>query len=504
MPLSSVGLTTSTQGYTIASIKPALILYDSKDVFISKASIASIFLANLLGHFQQKYVIQPVELYTESQIDQYNPIFYLGMIYDNPLPYAFLKDVYNTPHTVVWFGYNLWQLNNFSPIFAEVFGFIYEQVDRAKYTEIHYKNRIFEKDSSELELGKVKVIYPHLTQVFATAQQKEGFKSPSIPYVIQGRNLWYFADIPFTFINENNRYLVFADLLYDILKINFPPKKRALIRLEDVNPTSDLALLRTIADYLYEEHVPFGVAVIPYYVDSLGYYNHGEPQYIKMTERPEFIATLKYLVSKGGSLIIHGYTHQYNQMNNPYFGISGSDYEFYQIQLDPTLQHIIYQGPIAEDSLDWVQSRVAAAEQLFDEAHLESRIWETPHYHASLLDNQFFSRHFKAQIGRITYYDNEDEAYQEEQFFPYVIHKDVYGSKVIPENLGCVVPNSWFNFPSRSVSEILISAEKNLAMRDAWASVCYHPFLGLSYLNELISGLKQLGYEFTEVSEHLE
>ncbi len=487
-----------------SSLKPALILYDSQGFSINNGYIFSLLLANLLGHFRQEYTIQSVELYKKSQINQFNPIFYLGTIYNNPLPRPFLKDVLNTSHTIVWFGYNLWQLNEFSSVFSKLFGFVYEYIDTSGYEEIYYKNKTFEKNSFEVELGKIKIIDPNLTHVYSTAKHKNDVSNQSIPYVIQGQNLWYFADIPFTFISENNRYLILADLLYDILKIDFSSKKRAIIRLEDINPTSDLTLLRAIADYLYEEHVPFGMAIIPYYVDSLGYYNQGKPQFIKMTESPEFIETLKYMISKGGSLIMHGYTHQYNQIANPYFGISGSDFEFYRIQLDSTFTNIIFQGSIAEDSLEWVQSRVAAAEALFNEAGLETHIWETPHYHASLLDNQFFSSHFSAQIGRITYYDKEDETSNVEQFFPYVIHRDIYGNKVIPENLGCVAPNQWFNFPSRTVSEILVSAEKNLAIRDAWASTCYHPFLGLSYLQKLVIGLKQLGYEFVSVSENLE
>ena len=139
-------------------------------------------------------------------------------------------------------------------------------------------------------------------------------------------------------------------------------------------------------------------------------------------------------------------------------------------------------------------TRVRAAETQFEEAGLKAKIWETPHYTASELDNQFFSNHFYAQTGRIMYFD--DQANYAEQFFPYMIHKDIYGNKIIPENLGCVAPKQWFNFPARPITEILLSAEKNLAMRDAWASTCYHPYLGLAQLKNLVSGLKKLGYEF--------
>ena len=36
----------------------------------------------------------------------------------------------------------------------------------------------------------------------------------------------------------------------------------------------------------------------------------------------------------------------------------------------------------------------------------------------------------------------------EGQFFPYVV-RDVYGSKVLPENLGSVAPRQWHSYKSR-------------------------------------------------------
>ena len=36
------------------------------------------------------------------------------------------------------------------------------------------------------------------------------------------------------------------------------------------------------------------------------------------------------MVSKGGTLIEHGNTHQYSNVANPYSGVSGDDFEFYR------------------------------------------------------------------------------------------------------------------------------------------------------------------------------
>ena len=69
--------------------------------------------------------------------------------------------------------------------------------------------------------------------------------------------------------------------------------------------------------------------------------------------------------------------------------------------------------------------------------------------------------------------------------------------------MGGVFPVSWFETGTRSVSDLVTTAEKNLVVRDAWASFYYHPYLGLSYLEELIPQLTALGYQFVAPSKQL-
>ena len=73
-----------------------------------------------------------------------------------------------------------------------------------------------------------------------------------------------------------------------------------MIRLEDVGPNSDPAQLRQIADYLYSKQVPFSVATYSVYVDPNGTYNEGQPETISLRQRPQVVAALKYMQTKGG------------------------------------------------------------------------------------------------------------------------------------------------------------------------------------------------------------
>ncbi len=479
--------------------KRVLILYDAQDSKQSNSYLNALFLANLIGHFDATYVLLPVEQYNPGALELYDSTFYLGVSYNNPIPQAFIHDVLKTERTVVWFRYNLWTILTTNT--HQKYGFQFDYMDQTGYDQIRYKNTDLIKSSDDAELGHVTILDHSRATVVATAFQSS--TGNSIPYIVHGDNLWYVADIPFTYLSENDRYLAFADLLYDMLKINQSQKKRAIIRLEDIDPTYHPETLINIADYLYSQHVPFGISVIPYYQDPMGYYTNGVPKSVKITDVPDFVAALKYMESKGGTIILHGYTHQYGKEANTYTGTSGHDYEFFKVTVDPLTSKINAFRPLDEDSYEWVNNRVTSALSLIRQSGFSASIWETPHYVASDLDNQYFAKKFPAIIGRVLYFNKEETRHYAGQFFPYVIQKDSYGQKILPENIGCISPASWFNFPVRTIDDVLLSARKNLVVRDAWASMYYHPYIGLSYLQQLIPAIKKLGYTFVPVSPDL-
>ena len=365
------------------AIPNVLILYDATGPSRWVGYIDSLFLANLIGHFQRNYIILPVEQYSKNRLNEFDTTFYLGTIYNNPLPHDFIQDVLTTTKDVVWFGHNLWQICSPLGKCDEKFGFQFAYNDFSSVQCILYKQNCLTKNALDPGLGKITITNPNVAKIIATATFISDMRNDAIPYISHGNNLWYVGDVPFSYITEDDRYLVIADVLFDMLRVKTPIQRRALLRLEDVNPTYDPQLLRNTADYLYEERIPFSVSVIPCYTDPQGYYNQSKPQTIKMTDRPEFIAALKYMIAKGGNVVIHGYTHQYTTVSNPYVGISGSDYEFFRITRDVETDTTLLYQPVDEDALEWVQERVESAEALFKNATLETSIWETPHYTAS-------------------------------------------------------------------------------------------------------------------------
>lgn len=244
--------------------------------------------------------------------------------------------------------------------------------------------------------------------------------------------------------------------------------------------------------------------------------------------------------------IWHGVTHQYKRNLNPHDGVSGSDFEFFDANKNK---------PVAEDSVQYVLNKLDEGSYTLNKSGINPRIWLTPHYQASPLDYIIFGNVFSWNIGRVIYYnhsvkglpnitENKRLWYEEDdsigsqirseyfknlevtyasevwsgQIFPYEIYGDIYGQRLIPENLGNSQPfvNSHVVSP-RSKEEIVADAKRNLILRDVWASFFYHPFLLSTYENGgrgsypgdpeellyILKGIKKLGYNFINLDEYL-
>jgi uncharacterized protein YdaL len=84
-------------------------------------------------------------------------------------------------------------------------------------------------------------------------------------------------------------------------------------------------------------------------------------------------------------------------------------------------------------------------------------------------------------------------------FYPYAV-TDIYGLKLIPENLGNYEVEAFNSHPPRLENDLIEAAETNLVVRDSIASFFFHPFLNVSILKEIVEGVKARGYTFVDVS----
>lgn len=492
---SGVGVTGSTASKT-------LVLYDSTGAYAWLGEAYATMTANLVSHFGS-WTAHPVASYTAGELSAYSAVIYVGSTYDEPVPVAFLDDVITATVPVVWMYDNIWQLTARQADFAAVRGFTWKQFDFASVSEVRYNGTSLTRDASNAAGIMDTVIYdPAKASTVADAVRADG---TVFPWAVRSGNFTYVGEIPFAYITHDDRYLAFSDLLYDVLAPAAATRHRALVRIEDVGPDSDPAELRAIADYLSSKNVPFTVAVYPRYRNPKGIDNNGIAQDYTLRSRPQVVSALKYMKSKGGTLLMHGYTHQLNSLSNPYDGVSGNDFEFYLAHVDAS-DTVVYDGPVSGDSAAFVTSRVAAARTQFTLTGLgQPTMFEFPHYAGSATDYRTINTLFTTRYDRGLYFPGVlskttvDHSRIVGQFFPYAV-RDVYGTAVVPENIGNVEPEAYNNHPARLPADLIASAKRNLAVRDGVASFFYHPYLGTAYLQQVVEGVQGLGYTFVPAS----
>ncbi|MDE2606350.1 MAG: DUF2334 domain-containing protein [Burkholderiales bacterium] len=492
----------------------------------------AIMLRNLLGHFDAQVDLQPVGSYTAGSLANYDATFYLGAIYDNPIPAAFLADAAVATKPLVWFKYNLWQLAwNSAYNFQATRGIAFQGLrgfnappsaanpspgffDTVKFKGLNFvKYYAFNSAtgvvSADPDIGVTAVTDP--TKATVPVSVANSVTGEVAPYMIRSGNFWYVADMPFSFIGPRDRYLVFADQLHDMLGINHAESHQAMVRLEDVGAMVTVSSMKKLSDYLYQRHIPFSVAVIPHYMDPLGVYNGGVPMDVSLSQATNLKTSLDYALQRGGDLVMHGFTHQYDAMRNPHTGVSGDDFEFW---------NIVANSPVAEDSTSWTLGRLNSGLTELTANGYKVFAWETPHYQASATASRAFAQKFAKTYQRVVYYtaDQPDftasvaRDYAVGQIFPYPVRTDYYGQRVLPESLGnieydihLIDPTSNYNYTAQ---DIITNAAYVKTVRDGVASWFFHPFWldpdlgvpGFTDFKTTITGITNLGFTWVRAS----
>jgi uncharacterized protein YdaL len=489
-----------------AGTAKTLVLYDETGPYAWLGEVYAEQTANLVSHFGT-WTVHPVSRYQAGELSTYSAVVYVGSTYDEPIPVSFLDDVLGTSLPVLWMYDNIWQLSARAATtgsdFANRYGYMWKQFDTSAVAEVRYDGQSLTRDTVNGSgiMDQVVTDASKVT-VLGDAVRPDG---TTFPWALRSANLTYLGEIPYAYVTSDDRYLAFADLLTGVLAPATAERHRALVRIEDVGPDADPAELRAVADYLYSKKVPFTVAVYPRYRDPKGALTGGKAEDYTLAKRPEVVKALKYMQQKGGTLLMHGYTHQLDALNNPYDGVSANDFEFYTAHVDAN-DAVIYDGPVKQDSASWATARITASKLAFAQAGLsQPTIFEFPHYAASATDYSVVNSIFGVRYERGLYFPGTlrgkaaDYTHLSGQFFPYSV-RDIYGSVVIPENIGNIEPEPFNQHPARLPADLIASAKRNLAVRDGVASFFYHPYLGTAYLKQAVEGIQGLGYAFVPAS----
>jgi hypothetical protein len=244
-------------------------------------------------------------------------------------------------------------------------------------------------------------------------------------------------------------------------------------------------------------NAPYAVCVIPHYRDPLGYFNSGVPVDETINQVPALITALQGMASKNGQMMLHGDTHQYDDIANPNSGVSGDDCEFYIVQINPATGGEEYVSPTYEDSAAWCQGRLTEGFQIMAANGWTPTGWTTPEYVASLTDYQTFVTNFSYSMCRgLTFTTDESgNVYFVQQEIPWPVVDDL-GMPRNPENLGYVSTAAYGVTDQRPQDLIAVATKLKPAIRDGWVGCYFHPFLAINLLKKLVSGLQDLGFTF--------
>jgi uncharacterized protein YdaL len=451
--------------------KNVLILVDGNSDPKNYAMADGRQLASLLGHFSVRYTLKGVNDYVPGEMKQFDFTFYVGSDVHTEPSRKFTQDVFTLDSQIFWLNCGFDDFSRKFPV-DKRFGFSVSRPDSLSgFDLVRFGSKTFPKGEPFINISTVtnRKLATVTATAFSSKQKRE------IPYIITSANLTYIADMPFASAGPADRYLLFADMLHDFLGELHEESHSALIRIEDVGPFDNPDHLREIADILSAKGIPFLVGVIPFFVDP------GQNIRVSLSDKPDLVDALKYMVHNGATIVMHGSTHQYK-------GVTAADFEFWDESTNK---------PIAKQTAEDISQKLESGVQEFMKNGLYPLVWETPHYTGSFLLYQTVAKYFSTAMEQRLSFEDFDCS----QSFPYVIKSDWFGQRIYPENLGYVPLNPDKSISESYIQELLKNAKANLAVRDGFASCFFHSFLNLDLLKELVDGIQELGYTYIDLSE---
>jgi uncharacterized protein YdaL len=469
-----------------------LVLYDARG---GTRELEAALAGNLAGRFGRAR-FRTFAQYRRGDLAAYDAAILLPA--EGGAPASLAADVRAARRPVFWIGAGIETLFA-DPAFAAAQGWTPDPAAPADWVAVRYKDREFPRDlRAEAVPAVPRIADPARAAVLAAAI---GRSAEEVPWAVRSGNLFYLAETPFAYAHEDDRYLVFADLLFEALAPAAPARHRAMVRIDHVGPDSNPRRIRYLADLLAGEGVPFSIAVYDTYRDPGGRFSNGRPIALGLGQRPQIVAALRHAVSRGATLVANGHTHQSDARPNPHARVSGGDFEYFAADLENGA--FALRGPLPRNDAAFWRRRFDASARTWRLSGLDRPfLFTTPFNAASAEAYEAARGGHAARYERSLYFAGEVAGGRADyargwtsQFFPYEA-VDLRGDFIIPENLGAVAAAS-----GRGAERVVGAAERNLAVRDGFASFSFPWYESPEALRAAVRGVKALGYRFVSPGE---
>lgn len=432
--------------------KNTLIIYESTNEF-SHAENKLNNIKQLLYVFNTKVDTININQYKSKQIEEYDYVLVTDIEQDIENE-VFLRDLSNFNNNIYWLGDRVENYTNYS----KKYNITYKGISN-NITKLNYKgNDMLVKDK------KAYNIVSNSEGIQILSSMSDGYNT--YPFVLREKNLFYISEY---YIGDN---FIFEDTLNDFYGIESYREGEVFVSIEDVHSFSNTKKLMEIADYLYSQNIPFIISLTPAVVDNeTGNLN-------TLDSNPEFIKTIKYMQQKGGSVILHGYTHQLGEEE-----ISGEGYEFWDIKNNKPIQNI--------DT--YVKNRILSGLRRCVENDIYPLGFKAPQYAMDSAGYKEIKKYFSTYAGK---YQNSDDNFVTSTF-PYIIKDSSLFNVFIPENMGYIDKKDKF-----SVEEVKSNYNKLKIVRGYTGGFLYNSQLGLDKLKEIIEFLQDNDAKFLDLKSN--
>ena len=450
-----------------------LVIYTTKD---GEMSDNQRYLDMLIGHFTKDIRFISSDDVKKSDLKSVTHLFYYGQ-YATELPSKFETLFDEFEGTFVALGYNPERL-------GDQFSFVEPN------HEVTINQISFTKGDSSLDITKQYIIEIEVeegTETIINGRMKQ--EEADYPVMVKKEDDYYYA---FDML-DSQQAILFAEMLHDVFGADHEHGYTGYIRLEDVHPLVDPKPLREIAQILKEKNIPYMVAVIPIYT------NESTGERTTFADSPELIKVLKQIQRDGGSIVLHGFTHQFRSSE------TGEGFEFWDVENNTP----IYAPEDAEFTLKTEQdfSSQAKYEEYIDELKAYEKeytvtkinkgidelakyglyplAFEAPHYTMSQHGYEILSDYFSTYVGQLQLSDKDWEIMDTS---PYITSPSMlHGMELLPETMGYVQPED-----PESIQKMIAQTERVGFIRDGMFAAFYHPYLGVEGFEELIAEIEQL------------
>lgn len=443
-----------------SSTDKVLIIYDSKKETAYNRDILKI-MRTLLGRFSSNIELLQLSSYDkEINKNYYSHIFIVGINENSYGNDKKTKDLISSLNlykgTICWLGYGIENLLEHKKYNLDYLG------KTNNIVSVNYKGKSYNLDENYVF---------NIVESKDTSNKVIGSIDDTLnkyPYIINDKNLFYVSKLDL----DGVLFYIFCDSLNDIFNVKMFNKGSIFVRIEDVHAFREPKDLVKIADYLSSKNIPFTIALIPAYVNPK---NH---KITTLSESPEIVKAIKYMQDKGGTVILHGYTHQYKKE-----AVSGEGYEFWDGKKDV---------PLKENMKIFVKDRVLSGLRICIENGIYPLAFEAPHYAMESDGYRELKKYFSTYMGQ---HQNNDKKFSTNTY-PYVIRDTEEFNVLIPENLGYIDPEDKLTF--QNIKENL---DKVSIVRGFSGGFFFHSYLNIEYLKNTIEYLEKQNIEFMDLRD---